>query len=140
MQSSGMRRCVDLVRADVSEERVASILTVEKIREHIHIPEDVILHSHSRENLKSYKHNAIGPPMRHSPISRLRKIVPTLPCSQESSLHWSPHRARTIHSLLPKPIPLRSFLKRYSNTRLIRHSGLFPHQNPIRILLIPPSC
>jgi hypothetical protein len=61
---------VDVVLSDVSEERVASIFRVEgKIRKsaseetvktgastRCHIPEDCFLHSHRRENLKSYTH------------------------------------------------------------------------------------
>jgi hypothetical protein len=45
--SSGMLRCVTLVRIDVSEE-----LTRTTRR---NIPEDAILHSHRRENFKSYR-------------------------------------------------------------------------------------
>jgi hypothetical protein len=101
MASSGMLRCVALVRNDVSEELSASIITVTRIgvlgtyfvflrsvrrllvtanvpsstilvtlmmealpssetpvltrATRRNIPEDVILHSHRRENLKSYK-------------------------------------------------------------------------------------
>jgi hypothetical protein len=73
MPSSGMWRRVDLVWIDVSEERIASIFRVQKsVSEEPawavgcshqsvhtrstghHIPEDGILHSHRRENLKSY--------------------------------------------------------------------------------------
>jgi hypothetical protein len=44
-----------LVKTDVSEERVASIFRVrEKTRELRSLPEDGLLHSHRRENLKSY--------------------------------------------------------------------------------------
>jgi hypothetical protein len=57
-----MWRPVDFVWTDVSEERIVSIFTVEKSsskepawsRGCSHIPEDGILQSHSRENLKSY--------------------------------------------------------------------------------------
>ena len=59
---------VDVVLTDVSEERIASIFRIEgKIRKYVreetvrtgtttrcHIPEDCFLHSHRRENLKSY--------------------------------------------------------------------------------------
>jgi hypothetical protein len=68
MASSGMLHRVALVRTDVSEERSASIIRVTKIGElgttlaklatdacYEEIPEDAILHSHRRENLKSYK-------------------------------------------------------------------------------------
>jgi hypothetical protein len=52
MQSSVMLRRVALVRTDVSEECSAmSVLTRATWR---NIPEDCILHSHCRENLKSY--------------------------------------------------------------------------------------
>jgi hypothetical protein len=67
MASSGMLRRVALVRADVSEERNASINRVTRIGELSfsktsvltratwrNIPEDAILHSPRRENLKSY--------------------------------------------------------------------------------------
>jgi hypothetical protein len=72
-----MWRRVDLVRSDVSEESIASIFRVEKsaskepawacssvcemsVRTRStrrHIPEDGILNSHRRENLKSYVTN-----------------------------------------------------------------------------------
>jgi hypothetical protein len=57
MVSSGMLRHVALVRTDVLEElsasfiRVTSVLTRATRR---NIPEDIILHSHHCENLKSY--------------------------------------------------------------------------------------
>jgi hypothetical protein len=80
MVSSGMLRCVALVRTDVSEESSVRRLLVEAsvvpsspilvtlMKEALsssetsvltratqrNIPEDTILHSHSRENLKSY--------------------------------------------------------------------------------------
>jgi hypothetical protein len=65
-----MLRCVALVRTDVSEELGASIIRVTRIDElgvlsscetsvltkatRRNSPEDGILHSHRRENLKSY--------------------------------------------------------------------------------------
>jgi hypothetical protein len=57
-----MLRRVDLVRSDVSEELSGSVIRVTKIGEvgtlayelGFYIPEDDILHSHRRENLKSY--------------------------------------------------------------------------------------
>jgi hypothetical protein len=55
MPSSGMWRRVDLVWTDVSEERIASIFRVEKSA--IEEPAwagGCRLHSHRRENLKSY--------------------------------------------------------------------------------------
>jgi hypothetical protein len=61
MPSSGMWGRVGLVRTDVSEERVASILMVKKIRERrkvlavCYIPQDGILYSHRCQNLKAYK-------------------------------------------------------------------------------------
>jgi hypothetical protein len=66
MASSGMLRRVALVRTDISEELSASFIRVTRIvelgtlavtsnrRTRINIPEDAILHSHRRENLKSY--------------------------------------------------------------------------------------
>jgi hypothetical protein len=76
MVSSGMLRRVTLVRTDVSEEIRASFIRVTRIGElgttlaalalissetsvltratRRNIPEDTILHSHRRENLKSY--------------------------------------------------------------------------------------
>jgi hypothetical protein len=74
MVSSGMLRRVVLVRTDVSEELIASFIRVTRItlmkealsssetsvlrraKRH-NIPEDTIIHSHRRENLKSYKYN-----------------------------------------------------------------------------------
>jgi hypothetical protein len=70
MMSSGLLRRVALVRTDVSEEPGASFIRVTKIGElgttlaatsnrrtlrRNTNPEDTILHSHRRENLKSYK-------------------------------------------------------------------------------------
>jgi hypothetical protein len=68
--SSGALRRVALVRTDVSEERIAPLIRVTRIGElgaesssktpvntratHRNIPEDGILHSHRRENLKCY--------------------------------------------------------------------------------------
>jgi hypothetical protein len=78
MPSSGIWRRVALVRTDVSEERVASLLVTANVSSSLilsslmmegisssetsvlttvtrpNIPEDDILHSHRRENLKSY--------------------------------------------------------------------------------------
>jgi hypothetical protein len=77
MVSSGMLRRVALVRTDVSEEPSSSLIRMTRIGEPIvtlmnealgsfetsvltratrcNIPGDTILHSHRRENLKSYK-------------------------------------------------------------------------------------
>jgi hypothetical protein len=74
MASSGMLRSVALVRTDVSEELSASFIRMTRIGElettlavgsnrrtlrrnttRRNISEDIILHSHRRENLKSYK-------------------------------------------------------------------------------------
>jgi hypothetical protein len=60
MVSSGMLRRVALVRTDVTEEPGASFIRVTKITSVLtratrrNIPEDTILQSHRRENLKSY--------------------------------------------------------------------------------------
>jgi hypothetical protein len=55
VSSSGIwRRVVRRVSIDVSEEHIASIFRVEEIGWASHIPEDVTLHSHRCENLKSY--------------------------------------------------------------------------------------
>jgi hypothetical protein len=53
MVSSGLLRHVALVRTDVSEEPGASFIRVTKIGSRRNNPEDTILHSHRRENLKS---------------------------------------------------------------------------------------
>jgi hypothetical protein len=55
MVSSGMLRHVALVRTDISEELSASKTSVLTRATRRNIPEDTILHSHRRENLKSYK-------------------------------------------------------------------------------------
>jgi hypothetical protein len=62
MVSSEMLRRVALVITDVSKERSASFIMVPRIGElgttlaaTSNIPEDIILHSHRRENLKSSK-------------------------------------------------------------------------------------
>jgi hypothetical protein len=55
MASSGMLRRVALVRTDVSEELSASETCALTRATRCNIPEDGILHSHRRENLKSYK-------------------------------------------------------------------------------------
>jgi hypothetical protein len=52
MASSGMLRRVALVRTDVSEELTASFIRVLTRSTRRNIPEDAILHSHCRENLK----------------------------------------------------------------------------------------
>jgi hypothetical protein len=57
-----MWRLLDMLLTDVSEERIASIFratrssetSVNKISTRSHIPEEGILHSHRRDNLKSY--------------------------------------------------------------------------------------
>jgi hypothetical protein len=54
MASSGMWRRVALVKADVSEKVNASEMPVLTRATRHDIPEDAILHSHHRENLKSY--------------------------------------------------------------------------------------
>jgi hypothetical protein len=79
MVSSGMLRHVALVRTDVSEELSASTIRVTRIGElgttpavasdrrklrratRHNIPEDIILHSHRRGNLKSYILNILHP-------------------------------------------------------------------------------
>jgi hypothetical protein len=77
MVSSWMLRRVALARTDVSEELSASIIRVSRIAElgttlaatrnrrtprrttRCNIPEDTILHSHRRENLKSYRSTTV---------------------------------------------------------------------------------
>jgi hypothetical protein len=54
MESSRMLRRVALVRTDVSEELSASQTSVITRATRHNISEDDILHSHRRENLKSY--------------------------------------------------------------------------------------
>jgi hypothetical protein len=78
MVSSGLLRRVALVRTDVSEEPGVSFIRVTKIGElgttqaatsnrrtlrrntNSHIPEDDILHSHRRENVKSYNPSSVS--------------------------------------------------------------------------------
>jgi hypothetical protein len=53
MVSSGMLRRLALVRTDVSEELSASFIVLTRATR-CNIPEDTILHTHRRENLKPY--------------------------------------------------------------------------------------
>jgi hypothetical protein len=55
MVSSGLLRRVALVRTDVWEEPGASETSVRTRATRHNNPEDTILHSHRRENLKSYE-------------------------------------------------------------------------------------
>jgi hypothetical protein len=55
MVSSGLLRHLALVRTDVSEEPGASETSVLLRATRHNNPEDTILHSHRRENVKSYK-------------------------------------------------------------------------------------
>jgi hypothetical protein len=78
MVSSGMLRRVALVRTDVSEELGASFIRVTRIGElgitlavTSVVPEDTILHSHRRENLKSYIQN----PSTVSPMPSISNVV-----------------------------------------------------------------
>jgi hypothetical protein len=97
MVSSGISRRVALIRTNVSNELSASYIRVTRIRElgtalavtsnrrtqlavptratRGNIPQDTILHSHRRENLKSYNYYRI------SPI--FTEPEGLLPCSQE---------------------------------------------------------
>jgi hypothetical protein len=59
MVSSGMLRRVALVRTDVSEALRSSEPSVLARATRRNIPEDTVLHSHRRENLKSYIVNVI---------------------------------------------------------------------------------
>jgi hypothetical protein len=54
-----MLRRVTLVRTDVSEELSASETSVLTRATRRNIPEDAVLHSHRRENLKSYYWNML---------------------------------------------------------------------------------
>jgi UDP-N-acetylglucosamine 2-epimerase len=55
MASSGMLRRVAIVGTDVSDALNSSETSVRTRASRRNIPEDTILHSHRRENLKSYK-------------------------------------------------------------------------------------
>jgi hypothetical protein len=59
MVSSGLLRRVPLVRTDVLEEPGASETSVLTRATRHNNPEDTILHSHRRENLKSHKNLAL---------------------------------------------------------------------------------
>jgi hypothetical protein len=108
MVSSGILRRVIVVRTDVSEEPGASFIRATRIgevgttqaatsnrRTLRNIPEDTILHSHRRENLKSYTEcghgiiiitgtTALCEPW---PRSKLFAILPYLVPHSSSSLH-----------------------------------------------------
>jgi hypothetical protein len=59
MVSSGLLRRVALVRTDVSETPGSSETSVHTRATQRNNPEDTILHSHRRENLKSYRLNDV---------------------------------------------------------------------------------
>jgi hypothetical protein len=55
MPSSAMLRRVALIRTDISEKHIASIIRILRRATRRNIPEDGIHHSHRRVNLKCYK-------------------------------------------------------------------------------------
>jgi hypothetical protein len=107
MVFSGMLRRVVLVRADVSEELGSSETSVLTRATWRNIPEDTILHSHRRENLKSYKgEGVLGAPL---PAYKQRNRIsyyphPFPPVSLFTQRRMSPSTHRPTHPRLHQPL------------------------------------
>jgi hypothetical protein len=149
MPSSGMWRSVYLVWTDVSEERISSIFRVEKSASEEpawaggckrstrrYNPEDGILHSHRRENLKSYKFNFIRiimPRFRAwSVLSCLMLNTCATPIENwagNSIIYYTSLRTLNFPNVLPCSFTELNVIERRFETKVLCHLPLIPRTN-----------